>query len=104
MTNESEARQVAGTADAAAEEGPRLAGYEIVEEIGRGKMGIVYRARQQVLQRTVALKVMFEGHENPAEYRARLCAGVEAAARLSHPNIVQIYEFGEDKGRLFYSM
>ncbi len=79
-------------------------GYELFEELGRGGMGIVYRARQVGLDRTVAIKMIRAGaYATPAE-RARFRAEAEAVARLQHPNIVQVYEVGEHDGQPFFSL
>jgi formylglycine-generating enzyme required for sulfatase activity len=79
-------------------------GYEILGELGRGGMGVVYRARQTGLGRTVALKMILAGaHAAPAE-RARFKAEAQAVARLQHPNIVQVHEVGEHQGLPFFSL
>ncbi len=84
--------------------GRRVADYELLQEIAKGGMGVVYRARQISLNRTVALKMMLSGEHAGAEEIARFRTEAEAAANLGHPNIVQIYETGEADGRHFFSM
>jgi serine/threonine protein kinase len=75
----------------------RRAGYEILDTLGAGGLGVVYRARHLLLKRTVALK-MLAGDRLDPDAPARLRAEAEAAARLDHPNIVQLYEVGEQGG------
>ena len=79
-------------------EPPEVAGYEIMGELGRGAVGIVYRARHRELNRPVALKMILAGPHLLPEARQRFRVEARAIARLRHPNIVQVYEVGEHAG------
>src|SRR5579875_426019 len=83
---------------------PRLPGYEIEKELGRGSMGVVYKARHLKLNRVVALKMLLYAEQADDSERRRFQAEAQALARLKHPNIVPIYEIGEHQGRPFFAL
>jgi hypothetical protein len=83
---------------------PAIEGYEISGELGRGGMGVVYRARQVMLNRPCALKMILAGAYANDEAHARFLAEAEAVARLQHPNVVQIRHIGETDGLPFFEL
>jgi tetratricopeptide (TPR) repeat protein/tRNA A-37 threonylcarbamoyl transferase component Bud32 len=82
----------------------RIPGYELVGELGRGGMGVVYRARQVRLNRPCALKMILAGSHATTDTSARFLAEAEAIARLQHPHIVQIHHIGEADGLPFFEL
>jgi eukaryotic-like serine/threonine-protein kinase len=81
-----------------------VSGYELLGELGRGGMGVVYKARQTSLKRLVALKMVAAGPHAGAEEVARLTAEAEALARLQHPHVVQVYEVSTYQGVPFLAL
>src|SRR5690348_397881 len=77
---------------------PYFGDFVLFDEIGRGGMGVVYNAQQAKLDRPVALKILHSGFSSGQAGLERLRIEAEAVAKLDHPNIVPIYEFGEHEG------
>ena len=94
------------TADAAAPGAdlPRIPGYEVEAVLGRGGMGVVYKARHLRLNRPVALKMLLAGAYAGPQERERFQREAEAVAGLRHPNIVQVYDVGDQDGRPYFTM
>lgn len=78
--------------------------YQLVEKIGTGGMALVYRARDTMLERNVAIKILREDYSRDPEFQSRFRLEAKAAANLSHPNIVTVHDFGFDHGQLFIVM
>jgi WD40 repeat protein len=83
---------------------PEVPGYEVLGRLGHGGMGVVYRARQRAADRVVALKMIRGLQDAAPQERLRFQIETEAVARLTHPNIVQLYEAGEVGGQPFFSL
>jgi predicted Ser/Thr protein kinase len=95
----------AATGDAARPASPqRIGRYELLERIGKGGMGIVYRARDTVLGRAVAVKMLVADLEVSDETRERFFREARSAGQLAHRNIITIYDFGEENGRAYIVM
>src|ERR1700738_2760618 len=82
----------------------KLGKYELIQELGRGAMGIVYRARDPIINRLVALKTITKGVAEDPSMLQRFYREAQAAGGLQHPNIVTIYEMGEENGVPFIAM
>src|SRR5262249_22790454 len=79
-------------------------GYELLGELGRGGMGVVYKARQAGLNRLCALKMILAGGHAGPEERVRFLSEAEAIAKVRHPGIVQVYDFGTHDGLPYFSL
>ncbi|HMP04115.1 MAG TPA: serine/threonine-protein kinase, partial [Gemmatales bacterium] len=82
---------------------PDIPGFEIEKELGRGGMGVVYMAKQTGLERTVALKMILKADFATTEQKLRFQIEAENAARVQHPNIVQVFEIGEHHGQPYFA-
>lgn len=84
--------------------GTKVGDYEIIEEIARGGMGVIYKAKHSTLNRVAALKMILSGQFSSKEEMQRFRVEAEAAARLDHSGIIPVYEIGESDGRAFFAM
>src|SRR5258708_11879366 len=84
--------------------GRSLGGYQLEVEIGRGSMGVVYRGKQIALEREVAIKVLPQTLARDSSYVARFIREAQIIAGLNHPNIVQIYDAGQQNKLLYFVM
>lgn len=94
----------ASTATVALSGAPQIAGFKILSELGRGGMGIVYRAEQVSLHRHVALKVLDQRLTRDPQFVARFLAEARAAAKLQHPNVVAVFNVEQNGGTYYYAM
>ncbi|MBI4577382.1 MAG: serine/threonine protein kinase, partial [Planctomycetes bacterium] len=90
--------------DPSTHSGKTLGGYKLLERIGRGAMGVVYKARDPRLDRVVALKVLPADLKKDSRLVERFVREAKVVARLNHPNIVHGYDFGQDRGRYYFAM
>ena len=78
--------------------------YKVLGKIGQGSMGVVFKAHDPILNRFVAVKTMSESLDADSEARKRFLREAQSAARLNHPNIVTVYDLGEEQGRVYLAM
>jgi serine/threonine protein kinase len=83
---------------------PTVAGYELLEELGRGGMGVVYKARHTRLDRLVAVKILPAEANRDAAFAERFIREARALARLNHPSIITVYDFGQDGEQSYFIM
>ncbi|MEQ1632980.1 MAG: FHA domain-containing serine/threonine-protein kinase [Planctomycetota bacterium] len=98
------ARLVYGSRKRAASKGPQIKGFQVLRELGRGGMGMVYLAEQTSLNRQVALKVLDDKRTSDPGFVANFVAEARAAAKLSHPNVVHVFDVDQDAGTYYYAM
>ena len=84
--------------------GTQIAGYRLEEEVGRGGMGVVYRAHDLALERKVALKLLAPSLAEDRDFRERFLVESRLAAALEHPTVVPIHDAGEADGQLYLAM
>src|SRR6202040_133144 len=77
---------------------PRISGYEVLCELGRGGMGVVYRAKETTLNRLVAIKMILGGQYTDPIAQARFLVEAEVIAAIQHPYVVQLHQFGRHEG------
>jgi serine/threonine-protein kinase len=82
----------------------RISKFVLVEKIGEGAMGEVYKARDPVLNRYVAIKTITESRDADPEFRRRFLREAQSAAQLNHPNIITLFDMGEEQGKVFMCM
>ena len=82
----------------------KIGKYKILGELGSGAMGVVYRAHDPILDRHVAIKMISSALGVDDELRKRFHREAQAAARLNHPNIITVFDFGEEQGRMYIAM
>jgi WD40 repeat protein len=91
-------------AEKSTENRPLIPGYRVESELGRGGMGVVFKAVQETLNRTVAIKMVLGGGDADPRALIRFLAEAEAIAAVAHPNVVHVYEFGEHHGRPYLAL